>query len=461
VNGRRSRTAVALPAVALLLAARAVLAPPGAGALSLEEAKHLLLERAPALEAEGALLRRAEAVLTEARASRGPELRFKAAAGLLADPPEGITVRAGELGEIPLPPPVPIPAEDLVFVENARHTHLEFSAELLQPVYTWGKLRYGEQLAAGEARAQRLRLQQRQRDLLEELAGLYFGALSARQSVPLLEETVSVLEELAADRRRAVELGESTRLAVLELEGRLARARGQLLRTKEAEATAREALGLLLDLPPEEIELTSGFGAALTHTDEAALWRQALAVSPRLDLARQELELAQTGVALRRAGATLRPDVRLSLELSVSGQALPWTEPQWSDTWDWDLVLGVGTEGALLDSGRARARIGQAEQTSAAASAALEAATRQLRLALRQAVQELRVRQAELAERAAALAEAQEAERAAQAAYREQAGTREQWGLARLQLLLRRLELLGTRVALEQAQAALDHLTAP
>lgn len=463
MNGWRSKLSAALlgAALAALAGALSVLAPPGADALSLEEARRRLLERAPALQAERALVRRAEAALAEARASRGPELRFSAAVGLLADPPEGITVRAGELGEIPLPPPVPIPAEDLVFVEDARHTHLELSAELLQPLYAWGKLRYGAQLAAGEARAQRLRLEERRRDLLQELHGLYFGALAARRSVPLLEETVAVLEELVADRGRAVELGASTRLAVLELESRLARARGQLLRTREAEATARQALGLLLGLPPEAVEPTSGFSAAMTDADETALWERALAVSPQLDLARQEMDLARTGVALRRAAAALRPDVSLSLELSVSGQAVPWSEPQWSDTWDWDLVLGVGTQATLLDAGRARARVAQAEQSSAAAAAALEAATRRLRLVLRQAVQGLRQGQAELAEREAALAEAQEAERSAQAAYREQAGTREQWGLARLQLLGRRLELLGTQAALEQAQAELDHLTAP
>jgi outer membrane protein len=457
------RSVRAAPRTALFGLLLGLLVPSPSPALSLEEAWALALQRSPTLEAERALVRRAQAGLAEARAARGPEISFGARASYLGNPPEGITVRAGELGELDLGPlgVVSIPQEDLVIIEDARHTYTEFSAELRQPLYSWGKLRFAEQLAAGEARRQRLNLEERQREVRRELHRLYFAAVAARESIPLLEESVAVLEQLVADRRRGAELGELTRLAVLEMESRLCRAEAELVQAREGGTTALQALSLLLGEQPEAAELTSSFREELPEADEDALVGRALAGSPALRRAREELAQAETGTALSRSGAVLRPDVSLSLGLSVSGQALPFRENDWTDTWDYNLILGVGTRGTILDSGRSRARIRQAEEATAAGRSALELAARQLRLAVRQALQDLRVGRAELSQRQAALREAEEAERAARQAFEEQTAAREQWGTARLQLAQRHLEVLASRQALELSLAALEYLAGP
>jgi len=92
----------------LAVAVLACLCPIGYGeprALSLEEALALSEDNAEALRIRELAVEKNRLRVNEARAKTLPRVTLEASGSYLANPPEGITVKAGELGSFTLPPP--------------------------------------------------------------------------------------------------------------------------------------------------------------------------------------------------------------------------------------------------------------------------------------------------------------------------------------------------------------------
>jgi outer membrane protein len=440
-------------------------APLGAETLSFESALELALRQSPVLELERSAVRRAELSLGEARARLGPELSVSASASYLTNPPEGVTVTAGELGSFTVPaiPPalpttVSIPEQDITFLEPARSTQFQLGLKLSQPLFAWGKLSGAAQLAGLDVELARVRLQQRQRQLRRELEKHYFSALLARESLAPLQRMAEALEEIRADQARSVELGASTELSLLAIESRQAAARSRLLEAQAGYRSALEGLAFYTGLEPGQIELGSWFREELPAVTEQELAGRAESGSPELAEAALQLQQARRGVALARGGAAPRPDLALSVAMQLTGQAVPWSEEGWEDTWDLNVIFSVGTQGTLFDSGRSGKQVGQAEEAVAAAVQAVELRRRELRLRLSTALAALPVRHAQVAEKRAALREAQEAERNARESFAQQLATRQELLGAEVQRITKELELLGSLNAFEAALADVEQL---
>ena len=192
----------------LTLAAAALRSPIVAVAedLSFPRALELAAERSEILLLQASAVKRAGLAVAEARSRLGPELTFQAAGGFMAFPPEGVTVRAGELGTIPPPISYAIPEEDLIFIEDARSGYFELSLQLNQPLYTWGKLHSSVQLAGLELETSKVELTEQKRRLRQDLHTAYFSGVLARDSLGPLQQILDILEEIEEDRQRAFEL---------------------------------------------------------------------------------------------------------------------------------------------------------------------------------------------------------------------------------------------------------------
>lgn len=425
----------------------------GAEDLSFTRALELAEKRSEILMLQGSAVKRAGLALAEARSRLGPELSFEAGGSYMAHPPLTVTVQPGGISEIP-----PIPATPLTFPEDKPNGYFEFSLQLSQPIYTWGKLQSSVQLAGLGLETSRAELAERKRRLRQDLHTAYFSGVLARGSLSLLQQILDILEEIEEDRQRAFELGSANRLSVLEIQAQVSEVQRRIVQVEELYSTALEATALYTDLVPESFDLSTGFRTEHPEFTEEELKEDALKSSPALKKARLDQEQARANLELIQGGANLRPDISLNLSFELSGQTIPWSEPDWEDAWDLNLIAGVGTQGALFDNGRSRHKLRQAEEALSASQLAIDLLRKQIRLQTRKAVEALQLRWAELQESRAALAQAEEEEKNSSRAFEQELLIREQWGMTRIALFQKRLALLEREYSFELALYELESL---
>ena len=280
----------------------------------------------------------------------------------------------------------------------------------------------------------------------------------AARSLPLLEAMRAAYADILADRRASFAEGTVTRQSVLDAEASAAALQTRIVAAREALASALEALAALTGLGAAEIDPVDGFPDACPDLDEPSL--QLLAAgSPDIVSARVRLDQAGAKRDLERAGAAPRPDLALSVAGSVSGQRTPFVGADWTDTWDWSVVVSVGAKATAFDSGASRARIGAATADHASAAAAVTQAEKLARLALRSAVQSARGAGALIAERRARLALAEETARNARVSFENDVASREQARLAEIGRLAAALELEAEGAALGDAIGEIEYCT--
>jgi outer membrane protein TolC len=448
-----------IAAVLLLFPSLALPAEPRP--LSLAEALRLAEETSEAVRIRTLQAGKSDTVLAEARSQRYPRLALEASASYLANPPEGITVHKGELGTIVMPGPtvIELPGEDLVFVENAEPTYYKLGATLTQPIYTSGKIAAGIRLAELDRAAAGTELDRQRRTTRREAARAYHGAVLAGRSLPHLSAMHAAYADIVADRHASFDEGTVTRQAVLDAEATLASLEARVVAAREARSSALEALAALTGIAVADLDPVDGFRDACPVLDEDGLRTVAAAGSPDLVSARTRLEQAGAKRDLERAGAAFRPDLALSIAGSVSGQRTPFVGSDWTDSWDWSVVVSVGAKATAFDSGESRARISATSSDREAAAAALSQAEKLLRLSVRRAVETARNAAAALDERRAKLALAEETAKNAQVSFENDVATRSEARLAEVGRLAAVLELESAGAALEDAIGEIEYCT--
>ena len=444
----------ALVAVVLLLVPSFAL-PAGPGALSLAEALRLADETSEAVRIRALQAGTRDAVLAEARSRRYPRLVLEASASYLANPPEGITVHRGDLAAVP----IVIPDSDLVFVKDAEPTYYKLGATLTQPLYTSGKIEAGIRFAELDRAAAGTELDRQRREIRRDVARAYHGAVLAGRSLPLLEAMHAACADIVADRHSSFTEGTVTRQAVLDAEASLASFEARIVAAREARSSALEALAVLTGLAASDIDPVDGFRDTCPRIDEDGLRALAAADAPDVASARTRFEQAGVKRSLERAGAAFRPELALSVAGSVSGQRTPFVGSDWTDSWDWSVVVSVGASAAAFDSGASRARISAASSDIEAAAAALSQAEKLVRLSVRKAVEAARNTGAALAERRARLALAGEAAKNARVSWENDVASRAQARLAEIARLAAALDLEAAGAALEDAIGEIEYLT--
>ena len=443
--------------VSLSLFAGLLCSPLAVGAEDLSFARVLELAETHSeiLMLQASAVESASLALAEARSRLGPELDFEAVGGYMAHPPLTITVQPGALSES-----IPMPDAPLIFPEDKPSGYFELSLQLSQPLYTWGKLNSSVQLAGLGLESSRSELAEGKRQLRRDLHTAYFSGVLARNSLNLLRQILDILEQIEEDRKRAFELGSVNRLSVLRIQSQISQVQRRVVQAEQAYRTALEAIALYTDLDPENMGLSTGFRREDPGFSETELKEKALQSSPALKKARLDRVRARANLELTRGGTNFRPDISLNLSFELSGQTVPWSQTNWQDSWDLNLIAGVGTKGALFDSGRSRHQLRQAEEALSASHLAVDLLSKQIRLQTRQAVETLQLRRAELRESRAALTQAEEEEKNASRAFEQQLLTREQWGLARIEVLQKQLALLESEYLFERALYELESLAA-
>jgi outer membrane protein TolC len=446
---RNARRLIAAVGLAAALPAQAL----GAEPLSLARAKELAMAASGSVAIKSLDEKRAEAALAEAKALRGPKASITASGSYLANPPEGVTIRQGDLGIAPMPGsqyPVSYPAEDYVLIKDTENSYFKLTVNGSLPVFTWGKLEKGVAIAQAGLEASRDASAGGKSDASLDAAKAYLAAAFARSTSARLKETVSALEERLASDQAAFDSGAITLQDLLESRSSLSRARSAAVKAAEGLSTSLAAISYLTGLgTPDSADLTDGLdafagteGGAYEETPEDELLGRALSSSARIKEVDSQAKVASLYADVLKASGPFRPDIQLQAMVDVTGQQIPLLSSNWTDTWDWNLVLTLGGQMSLYDSGEAKAKLDQALSQAESARRGLAELKRSMPLSVRRAVESARAARAIAAEKADALALAAEQEKNAR--------------VSRENDLLTRKDELGATVARLAAETELD-----
>jgi len=110
-------------------------AEPAPGPLSVESAVRAALNNSAEIEVERLNLRRSVEATREAKAANGPTVRLQTSGSLMSNPAEGFTIEKGAFGSLPSVPPQPpieLPVQDVVLIEDTEPIYFKLTAALSQ-----------------------------------------------------------------------------------------------------------------------------------------------------------------------------------------------------------------------------------------------------------------------------------------------------------------------------------------
>lgn len=325
------------------------------GAATLEDAWRAALANSPVLAAARADLAAVKAQAAEAQAGYWPQISLQAHAGRT------------NLDNIETDTAFPLPSS--IELDNRA-----IALEIMQPLYTGGRLSALDAGAEAALGAQQARFEASRQDVLLAAAAAYLGVYEARAVLELAESNAAVITRQRDTVAAAHERGAATATSVAQAEARLAAAQAALIDARgqlvAAEANYRRYVAASLPaelLLPDRIDgLPADLAdlAATTRRNFAVLAaQQSLAASRAQREATEAAALPQIALTARVAHA-LEPDFVFARQ-DTRAVALTFSLP-------------IYTGGALHAREREAAAIEQRQQYMLEASerAAVEAATR-------------------------------------------------------------------------------------
>jgi outer membrane protein len=442
--------------------------------LTIEKAHELARSDSDALHVKELALQKARLSVDEAASRVWPHIDLQASASYLANPPQGYTLTAGELGSFPLVIPfhalgsnpavslgtITIPQTD-VTIGAQQHNYFSLAASLEQPLFTWGKIKNAIDVATLQADAAATTVVTQQRDGDRQVNAAYFAAVLAEQSANVLRTLRDTATQIVADAQSALDQGATNKESVLQAQAALATIQSHLTQAEQGQATALESLGILTGLDPAAITLASGFRASLPPLDEPALLEAALASGTEIAAAKTDVSLAQKKLAIEQGGSILLPDVSLGVSFSVTGQEdVPYSAWDWNNsTWDWDLIVSLGLKMSVFDGLASFSRIAQAQKDVDAAGIGLTARQKQARMDVRTDIEAALKAEADVKDKQAQVDYAVEHLKNAQGSYDVGAGSRSDLHAAQITAGSATLDLLLAQFNREQAVADITRLT--
>jgi len=398
----------------------------------------------------------------EARTRGRPSVSMQASSSILSNPQEEIAIHKGEMGYSPSPDsqhPTPFPDQDYVIMEGMEHTYFKISVALSQPLFTWGKIKKGIEVAELDQGIAEQEIESEQRQTRKNALSAYFGLLFARKSVSLLKEAESVLKNVVDDTENQYNVGTVNLETVLSAKNRKAMVTKQRIGAEEGQASARESLRYYTGRKDiASTKLSTDFRTALPELELDALTQKALRRSPELNKRRMQQKQAGIGLDIEKSGAPWRPDFNLNLNMDITGEKIPLFGANWSDTWNTNVILSIGTKMNIYDSGKSKHSIAQAEDRLKSAQTGVEATIESMRLQVQRSVETVRTSFYNMESIKSKMALHEEQYKNAEVSYRNELITRKDERLAYIQLLTTKSEAVLAAYQYEQALIELEKL---
>jgi outer membrane protein TolC len=248
------------------------------------------------------------------------------------------------------------------------------------PLFSWGKISLGIDLARTGLAAAALQRQKAERELAVKMRASW-------DALAYVCKAGDVLDLQARIGQRLVELASQSAAAGFITAVDLANARIRLKEIEMAQTRLRERCDRLLSdlasmvglgsLTIQDISIAAPVSGAPRWTEEQ-LWKLAVTGSDDLALASAQLAVRQGQKRLAEKEALGLPDIGLHVELSYGGPLLPFAQDDWRTKDDYQLTFSLGASGSILGNGvkiaqnvRATAELARAEAQYADAEQSL------------------------------------------------------------------------------------------
>jgi outer membrane protein TolC len=323
----------------------------------------------PGLKADAAGEEAARAEFNSARARRLPTLGSAVNGTYIANPSDPIAIPANAFAP-------GMPPGQIVLYESSGNALYDFRLTGDLPLYTWGRISLGVDLARTGLGAAALQRQKASHELAVRMRANW----DALAYLGRAGEVLALQERIGA---RLVELSARSLAAGFMTPADMARTR---IRVKEIEMAATKLdekrdrllseLASMAGLPGLSLgELLPEVPAAgAPRWTEDALWTAAKDGNYDLALSAALLDSRRGLRKLADRNALGLPDIGLHVELSYGGSHFPLVEEGWRDENDYQFTITLGAEGRILgdavkagEAARARAQLAQAEAQDAAA----------------------------------------------------------------------------------------------
>lgn len=284
-------------AALLALACAATLPTRAAEAWTLERAVQFALTNSPDARIALQRIAAAQAGLKQANAMAWPKLQFQSGYTRTDNPMMvfGSILNQRAFGK---PPLGPIDFNDVPDLDN-----LNVKGLLTMPLYAGGQIRAGREAARAYTDAARQASEAVRNTLAFEVARAFHTVHKAREFVRAAEAAVHAFEQNLDIARKRFNAGTLLRADVLDLEVRLAQAREDLVRARNARELSLSALRTLLGLEQAELEIAD------TAPEVNAPASGDFSARPELAASRQQIRAAEAD--LRRARGGYLPSVGL------------------------------------------------------------------------------------------------------------------------------------------------------
>ena len=423
--------------------------------LSVEEAVRHALRNSYQIRIKQAETKKKEYAVSEKEALRYPRLTLNASASYMTNPQPPIEVEKGSLGT----QPILFPEDDIVIMEGAEPTYFRAGAELIQPIFTWGKIKNAIELTRFDLKRSWLELEKNIRDLERDVRKAYFSAVLARMSITWLEKSRDLLSDILTDRNQSFEEGLITYQQVLEAKSNFLAMETRLVEAQESYESAKVSLVLICSLDTPNSGLISPFRTELPALNESEMKARALERSADLAIVRNHHALAQLQTELEKSNSLLKPDLSLVAAIDVTGERVPVFSANWTDTWRLNVIFSIGTEIPLWDSLASRFRIRQAEEGVRMAGLSVDQVRQVVGLEVRKAVAALRNARYDSLAAEAMRDNFREQLKNAEVSFENELITREEMRSVQLLVYTYELEYLFIQYSIEAALTDLEYLS--
>lgn len=296
------------------------------------------------------------------------------------------------------------------------------NVELSQLLFTFGKIRAGVELAEQAALAAEAQTQTAFLDTALAAADAYFELLAAEDALVTIDSQRRARQESLDVVQARYDLGDATRLELLQAEAALAEVEPAVAAAEGRVAVAESSLASLLDLEPgTDVDVVPPNADLPVVRERQALLDTARQTRPELaDLARQR-------EALELQTRVVRADGRPQLELTgIYGRTVRELE-NFDDPLFADWQVNVGLSWSFFDGGRRAGQVAAVQSQIRQLALQEQALENRIRLEIEQAWTGLRTERDRLqaAERSAEAA--REATRVARESYEEGVSLQADW----------------------------------
>ncbi|OHD21700.1 MAG: hypothetical protein A2Y38_26555 [Spirochaetes bacterium GWB1_59_5] len=326
----------------------------------------------------------AKATMASARARRLPTLGTQTSGTYIRNPADPIAIPAGAFGLMG-------PATDIVLYEGSGHALYDFKLVGDLPLYSWGKISLGIDLAEIGMDAAALQADKAAHDLAVRLRASWDALSSVGKAGEVLEFQTRIGARLVALAEESAAAGFMTQVELAGARMKLKEidiARTKLTAQRDRLLSGLASMSGLDALSSEDLAIEAPVAEAPRWSQDEA-WSLArngnydLALLSTLIASKQGLE------KLARKESIGLPDIGLHLELSYGGSAFPFAEAGWEDKDDYQLTVTLGASGSIFGNGvkvaeaaKAKAELAETKARQADAEQSIRAYIRETYLGI-------------------------------------------------------------------------------